>query len=149
VQKALAQSADEIRQLQATAQALRQELDRLKFEKDKTEQAAIASGEDEIRQLKATAQALRQELQLLRFEKDEAEQAAIAGGADEIRQLKDTAAELRERFQRVTIECEDRIQELTRDFRNEKKCLHKKFSVLSDDLEEAPVAGEPVEEQDG
>ncbi len=121
----------------------------MRFEKDEAEQAAIAGGADEIRQLKATAQALRQELELLRFEMDDVVQLTVEATQDEITQLKDKAAELRERLERVTTECEDRIQELARDFCNEKKRLHKIFGVLNDDLEEAAVAGEPVEEQDG
>ena len=68
MQKARAQSADEIRQLKATAQALRQELQHLRFEKDEAVQSAVAEGADKIRQLTVTVQAMRQELELLRID---------------------------------------------------------------------------------
>ena len=128
---------------------MRQEIKNQRYKQGSAVQKARAQSADEIRQLKATAQALRQELELLRFEMDDVVQLTVEATQDEITQLKDKAAELRERLERVTTECEDRIQELARDFCNEKKRLHKIFGVLNDDLEEAPVAGEPVEEQDG
>ena len=63
MQHAVAASHDEIGQLQATAQALREELERLRIDKEESVQRAVAASHDEIGQLRETIAALRAQLE--------------------------------------------------------------------------------------
>ena len=61
----------------ATVAAMREELESMKLDTEKSIQDAVSSANDEIRQLRATAAALREELEMLRSTKRKASSAAL------------------------------------------------------------------------
>ena len=65
VQSQIQSNADEINQLKSSCQALRDELESLKFEKKEAVQKTILSSSDEIKQLKLSTQKLREELEVV------------------------------------------------------------------------------------
>ncbi len=86
----------EVRHLQNTVQALRDELETMRSAKGDAVQAAVASGSNEARQLQATIEVLRAELEKTVFRHaDEIEQARHVAH-EEMRQLRETIAVLRE-----------------------------------------------------
>lgn len=90
----------EIRHLQNTIQALRDELEAMRSGKEDAVQAAVAAGANEARQLQATIAALRTELEQRVFQHaDELERQRHAAN-EELRLLRETIAALRDKLEK-------------------------------------------------
>ena len=79
---------DEINQLKSSVKELRNQMEKLRFEKREAIQNQIQASANEIKQLKLSCSALREELENLKFEKQEAIQNAIKKSSLEINELK-------------------------------------------------------------
>ena len=89
----------EIRHLQNTIQALRDELEAMRAGKDDAVQAAVAAGNGEARQLQAAIAALRTELEQKVFQHaDDLEKQKNAAN-DELRLLRETIGALRDKLE--------------------------------------------------
>jgi len=97
--EALYHAQTEIRNLQGTIQALRDELETMRNSKEAAVQAAVAAGANEARQLHAAVAALREELEKKIFQHaTELEQQRHAAN-DELRLLRETIAALRDKLE--------------------------------------------------
>ena len=90
----------EIRHLQSTIQALREELETMRASKDDAVQAAVAAGADEARQLQATIAALRTELEQKIFQHADELARQKHATNDELRLWRETIAALRTQLER-------------------------------------------------
>ncbi len=126
----------ENRQLKETIGALRDELERMRFEKEQGVQQAVAAANDEIVQLKATVTALRDGLERMRFEKEQGVQQAVADANDEIVQLKATVTALRDELERNKFAYEGAMQERERALRDERNQLQQTIVALRKQIEE-------------
>src|SRR3546814_4999252 len=79
--EALFLAQTEVRHLKESIRALRDELERMRIDKETGIRQAVAAAGSEAAQLKATITALRDELEMKRIEKEENVQAAKIGRA--------------------------------------------------------------------
>lgn len=89
----------ENRQLKETIGALRDKLERMRFEKEQGVQQAVAAANDEIVQLKATVTALRDELERNKITYEGAMQERERAFRDERNQLQQTIVALRKQIE--------------------------------------------------
>ena len=89
----------ENRQLKETTVALRDKLEKMRFEKEQGVQQAVAAANDEIVQLKAMVTALRDELERIKFTYEEAMQARERALCDGQNQLQQTIVALRKQIE--------------------------------------------------
>ena len=76
IQSTKVESHDEIKQLRDTATALRDQMEKMSFDKQQAVQAAVAASSDEIAQLRQTIGALRDEMEGHRVRHGEVMQSA-------------------------------------------------------------------------
>ncbi len=100
-QKSLFEKDGEIAYLKDTIIAVRDQMEKMQFEKADVEQRAVARANDEIRQLRETAVALRDQMEKMQFEKADVERRAVARANDEIEQLRETAVALRDQMEKM------------------------------------------------
>ena len=93
------QSGADERQLRATVEALRAELERTEVEKAEAVQTAVRDAHDEIAQLQAAVVALRQELEDQRVASEDATAATQRAFRDERDQLTGMVAALRDQLE--------------------------------------------------
>ena len=95
IQRAVAATEDELRQLKSTANALRDQLEIQKASETERTQRAIAEASAENAQLKAAINVLRDELERQKAGEAERTQRALADAAAEVAQLKGSIHALR------------------------------------------------------
>ena len=89
---------------------MREELENLRYEKQKAVQEASRDLALEIKELKNSSSALRSELEKLKFSKKEAVQKAVYNSSDEIKQLKDSTQSLRDELEKVIRDYEKKLK---------------------------------------
>ena len=88
----------EMRQLQDTIIALREEMESLRAGFDHDKQKQTADMDAEIRQLRETVSTLRDQLELTRMEADQRVHDAERAAREEMEEFKETIRQLRERL---------------------------------------------------
>jgi predicted nucleic acid-binding Zn-ribbon protein len=92
---------DEVAQLQATITALRDQVEKLHFEKQRAVEESVAHSADEVDQLKKMVLALREQLEEERARHEEEMQAIRLRSRDESAHLQGMVVALRDRLEQV------------------------------------------------
>ncbi len=101
LQKALRAANDEVSQLKATVNALRDELERMRIAERENTQKALAASGDEIRQLKETVNALRDALELRKQNHLQQMQNLELAYRSELSELQQMVKVMREKLEEV------------------------------------------------
>ena len=99
IQKAVAAAKNEIVQLENMINALRDQMENMKFDRIEVEQKARVDANDEIAQLKATTCALRDELDKMKIEHEHDVQKHNKESHDETKHLTNMIAALRDQLE--------------------------------------------------
>ena len=126
---------NEMRQLRATASALREELERQRLEGLQSVQSERTVGFNEMAQLRATVGSLREALEHARAETANAVRSAIISAQAENLQLKNTIATLRDQLELQQLEKDVALRREHSLFSDENLQLHATIQALRDQLE--------------
>jgi seryl-tRNA synthetase len=96
-----AESVNELVQLRETIVAMREEMERINFEKQRGVQEAVSASNVDNQQLRSTVQALREEMEHMKRRFEEELQAVRTTEREEQKQLHEVILTLREQLERA------------------------------------------------
>ena len=134
VQRAIsATSTAEIKTLKDTTSELREELEKLKIDKEEQIQIARSEGQNEISQLKATITNLRNRIEETKLRISHSKNTS--SNQLEIQSLKNAISEIREELEQAKAEKDDAVQRAVSKSQNEITQLKNSLGILREKLD--------------